>query len=77
MKDIQKANGDEQRSDDQGRNSHLRFSDAVVLSTVVSVDLIREACTDHRSDDKPDAETDISDTGCSDSEPVGVGEEFW
>ena len=74
--DIQKANGDEQRSDDQGGNSHLRFSDAVVLSSVVSIDLIREPRANHRSEDKPDAETEIGDTGSSNSEPVGVGEEF-
>ena len=77
MRDTQKANGDEQRADDQGRNSHLWFSNPVVLSSVVGVDLVQEPCTNHRSDDKPDAETNIGDTGCSNSEPVGVGEEFW
>jgi len=43
----------------------------------VSVYLIQELRTNHRSDEKPDAETDIGDTGGSNSEPVGVGEEFW
>jgi hypothetical protein len=57
--DIQEANGDEQRPDDQGRNSHLRLSNAVVLSSVVSVDLVREPCTNRRSDDESGAETEI------------------
>lgn len=77
MVGVQKADGDEQGPNDQGRNSHLGFSNSVVLSSVVSVDLIQEPCTNHGSDDEPDAETNIGDTGGSDSEPVGVGEEFW
>ena len=74
--DIQKANWDEQRPNDQGGNSHLRLSNAVVLSSVVCIDLIQEPRTNHRSEDKPGAEAKVGDTGGPNSEPVGVSEEL-
>ena len=76
-RDLQKANGYEQRPDDQGRDSHLRFSNAVVLSSIVGIYPIREPYAKHRSKDKPNAEADVGNTGGSDPESVGMGEKLW
>jgi len=75
--DIQQTNGNEQGPDDQDRNPHLRFSNPIVFRSVVGVDLIRELYTQHGGDDEPYAESEISKTGSSNTEPVSTGEEFW
>ena len=75
MANIQKADGDKQRSDDQGRDSHLGLSDTIVFCSIVGIDLVRESYANNRSDDEPKAETEISKTRGSDTEPVSLAEE--
>ena len=77
MGDIQKTNGDEQRSDDQGRNSHLRLSNPIAFRPIVGVDLIRESYTNHCSGDESDTKSEISKARSSNTETVSTGEEFW
>ena len=72
---IQKANGDKQRSDDQGRDSHLRLSNTVIFCSIVGIDLVREPYANHGSDDESKAETEISKTRGSDTEPISIAEE--
>ena len=75
MANIQKADGDKQRSDDQGRDSHLRLSDTIVFCSIVGIDLVRKPYSNHRSDDEPKAETEIGKTRGSDTEPISLTEE--
>jgi hypothetical protein len=74
---IQKADGDEQRADDQDRNPHLRLSNTVIFCSIVAIDLIREPCGKHSGSNEADPEPEISETGGSDAETVGMGEELW
>ena len=77
MGDIQKTNGNEQRPDDQRRNSHLGLSNPIAFRSIVGVDLIRESYTNHGSGDESDAKSEIGKTRSSNTEPVSTGEEFW
>lgn len=75
--DIQKANGDEQRPDDQDRNSHLRLPNTIVFRSIVGIDLVREPCSEHSGGEEADPETEISETRGSNAETVGIGKELW
>ena len=74
---IQKANGDEQRPDDQDGNSHLRLSNTIIFCSIVAINLVREPCSEHSGGDEANPKTEISETGGSNAETVGTGKEFW
>ena len=76
MKDIQEANWDKQGPDDQGRNSHLGLSYTTSFCFIVSVDFVRELCSEERGGDESETEAEIGKAGCSNPEPISMSEDI-
>ena len=76
MEGAQKTDGNEERPDNQGGNSHLRLSYTAIFRSIVGVYLIRKPCTEDGGGDKSDAETEIGETSGTNPETIGMAEKF-